>query len=1760
LNLIREMMDKRSNISFNEINYNPFANAGELDKTILLNESQREIWLSCLIGGDPANLAYNESVSLDLHGVFNFDYFNQAFQKVVQKHEALRSSLSANGEHLLIYKELTADLHFQDLSDKESSYQKTILDEFINIQMTTPFRLEDRPLFRAYVHQLGTDHHYFTLVIHHLIGDGWSIGIILEDISKLYNAYIKGQPTILSKGSQISGYALEQAAFLRSDLFKETEAYWLDLYKNNVPVLDLPIDFKRPSTRTYKAHRIDHPLPKELTDQLKATGNKAGSSFVNTLLSAFEVFLYHKSGQKDIIVGLPASGQSATGNLDLVGHCVNLLPIRSKIDPEISFHNYLKERKLAFFDAYDHQQFSFGQLVKELHLKRDVSRVPLVPVVFNIDMGMDNQVFFENIEYHLFSNPRAYETFEIFLNATGSRGIFSLEWTYNTQLFKASSIQSMSNEFEQLLKNVAALPELPLHAAMLSENMQNDSLVPVKNELHSDEKVSIPVNPVAGNINLIQQIYLAAEKYPEHIALDFEDQILNYKELMAKSDQLASYLIDQGVQSGDIIGLAVNRSLEMVISLLAILKSGAAYLPLDPEYPKDRIEFMLEDSSAKFIIISQEYYKKYKTGARPIVIEEIWNHLDTQKTFTQKYIGERDLVYVLYTSGSTGKPKGVKIMHKNLVNFLTSMQTAPGITPSDCLLAITTISFDIAGLELFLPLITGAKIVIASSESTKDGRLLLPLLERKGISILQATPSTLQMLIDSGWQKMYDLKVLSGGEPLSADLANQLLDRCTQLWNMYGPTETTIWSSIKRISSKDQTITIGLPINNTQIHILDEQGQQLPDESVGEIYIGGDGVAEGYLNRVELTKEKFTHLPGAKFNGTTFYRTGDLGKKLSNGEFLCLGRIDQQVKIRGHRIELGEIEAVISAQDGIKQAVVIAREDQPTDKKLTAYVLLEEKLTEQENLSWKERWDTLYNIGAEAHKDQNIAEQNLDDTLLEHYRNSSDLAVQSSEWLRSSVERIKALKSKNIYEIGSGAGQLLFELAPQTTYYLATDYAQTAIDKLNEKLLASPEKWKHIKAAAAEANDFSFASDQSFDLVLIHSVAQYFPGIEYLIDVIKKSAASIKDGGCIFIGDMQGKNSLEMCHAMDHLPNSADKNKLGTFKEVVLNRVRIEDELVADPGFFYNLPSIIPQISHVNIQLRKGQSLNETTKYHYDVWIYIETPLSEVQADITLDWQQKDSADGIATLLKNSSVVEVKNIFNARTAKDYQLLQLLHHADQELSLKDIKLKIEEANGGIYPDQIWKLAEENNYDAHIRWTTDGTDGLFNVVFIPTSLTNTIPQNPFKDNSASTSITKFVRQPYSKNEIPLSKETIQKWKEHLYKILPSYMVPEDFIALKNYPLTPNAKIDKNAFPKPQAQSKSLTPERNWRPKTSNEQLIADIWSELLGLEDIKVNDDFFEAGGHSLLAVKVMVAIEKETGKRLPLTTLFENSTIEKLARLLSKGEPVQNWDSLVPIKSTGTNPPIYMVHGGGLNVFIFTPLGKYMDKDQPLYGMQGLGLREGSKLVYTMEELADKYTAEILSNDPNGPYVLAGYSFGGLLAFEMAKKLLKMGKEIKMLGILDTYAGGRDRDDTKAGKFARKIIRQFRKIHFFGKAFLSNPKDTFDYQCIVLKRKLKNLLNFGKEVFENESNYDDEIYRSYEIAYNNYIMEAANVQVDLFRVKRRIYFLDDPIYMGWKEYAKAVVVHEVPGDHKTFLDAPNDEEFARIFQEVLNKKT
>ena len=657
-----------------------------------------------------------------------------------------------------------------------------------------------------------------------------------------------------------------------------------------------------------------------------------------TLLAAFQALLYRYVYQDRIVIGTAVSTRNRIEIEGLIGSFANNLLLCADLSGNPTFRELLGRVRNVALEAYAHQDLPFGKLLEELKPELDLSRNPLFQVMFSLHRHAPEQdMKIRGLAVRGIPVEMGTSRFDLSLEMLDMGGELSGTVEYSTDLFDAATIDRMLGHFGTLLAGIVADPDQSISTLPILTEAERRQLLVEWNNMEID---------CARDRCLHELFETQVKQTPDAVAAVFEEQQLTYRELNARANQLAHHLRRHGVGPEVLVGICVERSLEMLVGLLGILKAGGAYVPLDPVYPRERLTFMLEDTQAPVLVTQQrllEGFAEYE--AKIVCLDAHWEAIAREPEENPvSGATARNLAYLIYTSGSTGKPKGVQIPHGAVVNFLNSMGQEPGLTDQDRLLAVTTLSFDIAVLELFLPIAVGACIVIVRREVAFDGISLSKQLLESGITVMQAPPSIWQFLLDSGWQGNRQLKMLCGGEVLPQELAHQLLGRGHSLWNLYGPTETTVWSTVHRVGSQQRTIPIGHPIANTQIHILDAHLQPVPIGVPGELYIGGPGLARGYLNRSKLTAERFPPNPFADKQGDRLYRTGDLARYLCDGNIEFLGRMDHQVKLRGIRIEPGEIETVLRQHPTIREAVVTARNDPPGGKHLVAYVVSSQEL------------------------------------------------------------------------------------------------------------------------------------------------------------------------------------------------------------------------------------------------------------------------------------------------------------------------------------------------------------------------------------------------------------------------------------------------------------------------------------------------------------------------------------------------------------------------------------------------------------------------------------------------------------------------------------------------------------------------------------------------------------------------------------------------------------------------------------------------
>ncbi len=900
--------------------------------TLAISKSQMRFWF--LDRMEPGNAACNVSRRYYLKGKPDVRLLEKSFELLIRRHEILRSAIvGGNGSPLLkVLGTLDFKIDIFDVGylDDEKKYSEAA--RIANESAARPFMLAKPPLFRANLVRLNENEWIFTFVIHHIIIDGSSLGILFKELETIYNSFVKNEPLSLPPAEKnYSDYItyVHQAQDGKDSARKLN--FWKKQLGGEIPLSEIPKDYNKSIKPTFNGARIYFSFDEALVNQLRKISKENSCSLYTTLLAAFKVLLYRYTGNSDLTIGSPVLNRPEDFK-DCIGVFINMLPFRSCLDGKKSFRDFLQAERRVTFSAFANHDYPFEDIIANIHPHRSPMVHPVFQIMFQYITGKKPELYGLGVESMEIDTGKSQ--FDLSLYIWEWSNYLDGYYEFNTDLYSKEKIERLSLHFNLLLKSIVSDPHASLNAlSFLSEKETTKLLV-----LQNDTGRQYPTDKTV--TDLFEE---SVRNNPEKIAVESGNTKLSYKMLNDRANRLAGYLIEKNVKPGDLVGISTDRSADMIISLLAVMKAGAAYVPLDPTYPPDRLNYMIKDSELSVIITQTEFLNLFTNFDGVLLdIQKEKSILDSYPAYLNKIeCFPENKAYVIYTSGSTGRPKGVAILHRSVVNFLYSMMEKPGISKDDILLSVTSLSFDISVLEIFLPLAAGAKVVLVPKEITYDGQMLLKNLRQSKANIMQATPSTWRLLLSAGWNEKFNLRILCGGEPFNTDLAEQLLDRCDELWNMYGPTETTIWSSVKKISAKEK-ITLGSPIANTQFYVLDSNRKLLPEGMPGELYIGGAGLAEGYLNNPELTAEKFIDNPFI-YNGEKIYRTGDIVRIIRNGECEFLHRADNQIKLRGYRIELGEIESALYSNNYVKEAAVIIKEIKTGDVRLIAFVVMENK-------------------------------------------------------------------------------------------------------------------------------------------------------------------------------------------------------------------------------------------------------------------------------------------------------------------------------------------------------------------------------------------------------------------------------------------------------------------------------------------------------------------------------------------------------------------------------------------------------------------------------------------------------------------------------------------------------------------------------------------------------------------------------------------------------------------------------------------------
>jgi amino acid adenylation domain-containing protein len=894
-------------------------------RSVPLSFAQKRMWF--LNHLDPDSPYYNVPLAMRLTGTLNTDALEKAINEVIRRHEVLRATFETkDGEPVQV---INQGVHLPLTVEDVSAEGEDRVVELAAEEGTKTFDLSRWPLLRIRLLKVGPEDFGTLFTVHHIISAGWSMGVVVREIATLYAAFVEGNPSPLPElPLQYADFAAWQQEWLSGSVLEDQLEYWGKQLSGAPTVLDLPTDKPRAAMQKFRGTSEVFRAPRALTEQLLELSRQERATLFMTLLAAFNVLLYRYTGQNDILLGTPIANRNRSEIEGLIGFFVNTLVLRARMEKDESFLSLLRQIRATTLDAYAHQDLPFEKLVQELHPERDMSRSPLFQVMLILQNAPRQAFKLPGLTLSGFETQTRTAKFDLMLTlAEGADGLVG-ELEYDTDLFDATTIKRMLGHFRTLLESIVAHPDQRLTDYSL--------MVPEEQQLLADWNATNVDYP--RDLCLHELFEMQAERTPDAVALISGEERISYRELNERANRVAHHLLKLGADSESLVGVMLERSTSLIVSLLGVLKSGASYVPLDPAYPRERLRFMLEDAGAKVLLTQDSFRDELSPhDAQVVCLDTEWEDIAAENNENPKRrTSPANLAYVIYTSGSTGKPKGAAIEHHSAVTMVHWARDFFSADQLSGVLASTSVCFDLSIFEIFVPLASGGKVILAVNA------LELPNLEAAAeVTLINTVPSAMTELVHMGGVPDSVRVVNLAGEPLQKALVERIyeLKNVDRVVNLYGPSEDTTystWAVIEKGDSREPTI--GRPIANTQVYVLDAQQQPVPINVVGELYISGGGLARGYLDRPELTAEKFVPNPFASEPGMRMYRTGDLVRYLPDGRLEFTGRCDQQVKIRGFRIEPGEIEALLARQDGVNMTAVMVHSQVNGDKRLVAYV------------------------------------------------------------------------------------------------------------------------------------------------------------------------------------------------------------------------------------------------------------------------------------------------------------------------------------------------------------------------------------------------------------------------------------------------------------------------------------------------------------------------------------------------------------------------------------------------------------------------------------------------------------------------------------------------------------------------------------------------------------------------------------------------------------------------------------------------------
>ncbi len=1303
-------------------------------ETVPASFAQERLWFLDRLA--PGKSVFNIPLMLRIAGALSPAHLEWVLGELIRRHETLRTTFGERGGEpvQIVSPPGPWTLPVVDLAGVPQSARE--MRRLAQADVERPFDLEAGPLLRAVLLRFGhfgDTEHALLLDLHHIVADGWSLGVLVHDISALY----AGAP-LPELPIQYADFAVWQRGWLRGEVLAEQIAWWREALAGAPAALDLPTDRPRAAAQTYLGTRFQVPFDAAFSRDLTRFARRQDVTPFMVFLAAFQALLGRLSGQDDLTVGSPIANRHRSEVEPLVGFFVNTLVLRGDLRGDPPFRELLARVRRVTLGAFAHQDLPFERLVMELRPERHLSVTPLFQAVCAMQNAPVGSMDIPGLTLERIPFEVTTSQFDLELHLWEVDGAYTGDLSYSSELFDGATVRRLVVHLETLLRAVIAdsglrLSDLPLLSAAERHQLLQE---------WNDESPPLPGRGTRED----RERGLGGEG-PDLLSMVVANAP---KDLLDRAARLAGELRSLGVGPDVPAGLCVERSPELVTGALAVLLAGGAYLPLDPAWPEDRLAFVVEESRMPVLLVRGEAPAWVK-GVKVIDLDRP-SQTEPVRPMPPEPPDPDRLAYVIYTSGSTGRPKGVQVPHRGLLNLVLWHLRTYGVTRDDRATLVASPAFDASVWEIWPYLAAGASLHVPDADLRLDPERLLDWMVEEGITLsFLPTPLAEQVLGVRPPEGLRLRALLTGGDRLQQAPRRPLP---YALVNHYGPTESSVVATRAGVEpGSSRSPVIGRPIDGTRAYVVDALLQPVPVGIPGELVLAGSGLARGYLGRPDLTAERFIPDPFAQ-GGERLYRTGDLARLLPDGNLDFLGRVDTQVKLRGFRIELGEIESALLRHSEVREAAVTLRDGAAG---LAAYVVCRPEAA-PEAVEHVSEWQTLYDE-TYARSDPRDRQDATFDIVgwNSSYTGQPIPAVEMREWVDNTVERIRALHPKRVVEIGCGTGLLLFRVAPETESYLGIDFSRVALEGIRRRLDGLPQ----VTLRQGEADDWTgipSGDAADTDLVILNSVCQYFPGIDYLVRVLEGAVQAVKPGGAVFVGDVRSLPLLaDFAESVERFQAPPDRSE-EEIRRRIRRRVADEEELVVDPAFFQALADRLPGITGVDLLAKQGRWDNELTRYRYDVVL--------------------------------------------RT--------------------------------------------------------GPSG------VPCAGPSDLPWSAFANDPLRTR---------------RARRMIPELRRHLQSELPDYMIPSAFVLLDALPVTANGKLDRAALPEPEPVRGS---EEGTPPGTPSEKTLADLWKEILGVGEVRLEDNFFDLGGHSLLATQLVSRIRAAFGVDLPLRRLFEKPTLGELA--------------------------------------------------------------------------------------------------------------------------------------------------------------------------------------------------------------------------------------------------------------------------------------